>query len=76
MDELLGYMARNLVDSPDDVRVEMERDDKGYILTLRVHPDDMGKVIGKQGKIAKALRRVIKAAGTREKINCIVHIVD
>ena len=76
MDELLAYMARHLVDHPEEVRVDMERDDRGYILALHVHPDDMGKVIGKQGKIAKAIRRVIKAAGTREKLNCVVNIVE
>lgn len=76
MDELLAYMARALVDNPDAVSVDMEEDDQGYILSLHVAPEDMGKVIGKQGKIAKAMRKVIKAAGARKKISCIVNIVE
>lgn len=76
MDELLAYMAKSLVDHPEDVRVDMEEDEQGYILDLHVNPDDMGKVIGKQGKIAKSMRKVIKAAGARKNISCIVNIVE
>ena len=76
MDELLVYMARHLVDNPEAVEVEMEEDDQGYILYLKVDPADMGKVIGKQGKIAKAMRKIIKAAGAKQKISCIVNIVE
>lgn len=76
MNELLTYMAQSLVDYPEDVRVDIEEDDQGYVLDLHVNPDDMGKVIGKQGKIAKAMRKVIKAAGARKHISCIVNIVE
>jgi predicted RNA-binding protein YlqC (UPF0109 family) len=67
VEELLAYLARQLVDSPDEVRVE-RRDgaDGGVVLSLRVAGDDLGKVIGKQGRIARALRTVVKAAAVRD----------
>ena len=67
MDELLSYLARELVDHPDDVRVErVEREDGELLFELHVHPEDVGKVIGKQGRIARALRTVVKASAVRE----------
>ena len=74
--ELLVTLANNLVDSPNDVCVvEEEREDGVLVLKLSVAPDDMGKVIGRQGKIAKAIRTVIRAASTRENVRAIVEIV-
>ena len=67
MDELLSYLARELVDHPDQVRVErVEREDGELLFELHVHPEDVGKVIGKQGRIARALRTVVKASAVRE----------
>ena len=67
MDELLSYLARELVDHPDDVRVErVEREDGELLFELHVRPEDVGKVIGKQGRIARALRTVVKASAVRE----------
>ena len=67
MEELLAYLARQLVDEPDQVRVERhEREDGELLLELHVAPDDVGKVIGKQGRIARALRTVVKASAVRE----------
>ena len=60
--QTLADIAKALVDAPDEVRVECEEDDRTVNLTLTVAPDDMGMVIGKHGKIAKAIRAVIKAA--------------
>jgi len=75
--ELLEYLARELVDEPDDVRVEEVADDRGVLLTLRVAKDDMGKVIGRGGRTARALRTVMKAAAVREGIrHTHVEIVD
>ena len=76
MKELLTYIARNLVDNPDAVVVNEEtREDGTVVLKLSVAPDDMGKVIGRQGKIAKALRTVIRAASTKENVKAVVEIV-
>lgn len=62
MRELVLYLARSLVDQPDEVKVEETEGPEAIILELSVAPDDMGKVIGKQGRIAKAIRSVVKAA--------------
>lgn len=69
MKELLEYLARELVDEPDEVRVEEAEDERGIVLTLRVGPDDMGKVIGRGGRTARAIRTVMKAAGMRAGIH-------
>ena len=73
---LLVTLAKNLVDNPDAVVVNEEtREDGTVVLKLSVAPDDMGKVIGRQGKIAKALRTVIRAASTKENVKAVVEIV-
>ena len=75
MKELLYYIARSIVDHPDAVSVnEVTRDDM-LILELSIDPSDMGKVIGRQGKIAKSIRSVVKAAAIRENIRVNVDIV-
>ena len=66
MKELVEVIAKALVDNPDEVVVEEEKNGRNVTLTLHVAPDDMGKVIGKQGRIAKAIRGVVKAASARE----------
>lgn len=77
MKDLLDYLARELVDDPDAVRVEANEDDRGVVLTLRVAQDDMGKVIGRGGRTARAIRIVMKAAGVRAGIHHTgVEIVD
>jgi predicted RNA-binding protein YlqC (UPF0109 family) len=77
MKELLDYLARELVDDPDAVRVEEAEDDRGVVLTLRVAQDDMGKVIGRGGRTARAIRIVMKAAGMRAGIHHTgIEIVD
>lgn len=75
MKELIEIIARALVDNPEDV-VVIEKDE-GRHLTLELHvaPSDMGKVIGKQGRIAKAIRSVVKAASTRENKRVDVEIM-
>ncbi len=75
--EVLTYIARSLVDHPDEVVVtEVEEEDGELVLELRVHPDDMGKVIGKRGRTAKAIRTMVKAAATREGTSASVDIVE
>ena len=76
MKELVEVIARALVESPGDVVVTEEREGRNVVLTLHVAPDDMGKVIGKQGRIAKALRTVVKACATKEKKKVIVEITS
>lgn len=76
-EEVLDFIARNLVDNPDDVQITSREDEDGSVLLeLRVHPDDMGKVIGKRGRTAKAIRTMVKAAATREGVNASVEIVE
>ncbi|MGH2739004.1 MAG: KH domain-containing protein [Actinomycetota bacterium] len=78
MKEILEYIARNLVEDPDavDVRQVESESDKTVVLELRVAPDDMGKVIGKRGRIARAIRSVMRAAGIREGLTTVIEIVD
>lgn len=76
MKELLELLARSLVDKPEDVKVEVIEGDQSVILQLRVASEDMGKVIGKQGRIAKAIRTVVKIAAVKEGKKAIVEIVD
>lgn len=76
MKELLEVIAKNLVDNPDEVTInEVERDNT-TVLELKVASSDMGKVIGKQGRIAKAIRSVVKAAAIRENKKVVVEIVQ
>ncbi|HVM18079.1 MAG TPA: KH domain-containing protein [Gaiellaceae bacterium] len=74
--ELLEYLARQLVDSPGDVRVEEAEDANGAVLRLHVAPDDVGKVIGRKGRIARALRSVVRASGTSRRERYLLEIVD
>lgn len=76
MKDLLEYLAKALVDNPDEVRIEAIEGERSVILQLRVNPDDIGKVIGKQGRIAQALRTIVKAAATKQGKNAIVEILD
>lgn len=74
MKGLLEVIAKSLVDYPDEVVVTEQETEKGLVLELKVAPSDMGKVIGKQGRIARAIRSVIKAAASREDKKVIVEI--
>lgn len=76
MKELLETIARALVDYPDEVSVNEAEGDNVLILELRVSKEDMGKVIGKQGRIAKAVRTVVKAAAVKENLRVVVEIVQ
>lgn len=75
MGELVKFIAMNLVDKPEEVKVEEKPGEKATIIELTVAPEDMGKVIGKQGRIAKAIRTVVKAASIKENKKYIVEIV-
>jgi predicted RNA-binding protein YlqC (UPF0109 family) len=74
--ELLADLARRLVDDPDAVRVEEIERDGAVVLQLHVAKDDVGKVIGRQGRIARALRTIVRAGAARETHRVLVEIVD
>lgn len=76
MKELLETLAKALVDNPEEVSVNEVEGEKSIILELKVAKDDMGKVIGKQGRIAKAIRTVIKAAAVKEDKRVSVEILQ
>ncbi len=76
MKELVEVLAKSLVDYPEQVEVTQTQSDKSILLELRVAQSDMGKVIGKQGRIAKAIRTVVKAAASKEEKKVIVEIVQ
>jgi len=72
--DLIELIAKSLVDNPDMVEVNEITKDTSVILEVKVAPDDMGKIIGKQGKIAKAIRTLAKAAATKEGVKVSVEI--
>lgn len=76
MVKLVEAIAKSLVDDPDAVEVKEVQGKQAIVIELRVAPDDMGKVIGKQGRIAKALRTVVKAAATKANKKVVVEIVQ
>ncbi len=75
MEELVEYLARGLVDKPDEVNVERVERDGAIVLELRVAPDDVGKVIGRQGRIARALRTLVRASGARSNERALLEII-
>lgn len=76
MKDVLEYLARALVDDPDAVEVTAVEGERSLILQLRVAPEDMGKVIGKKGRIARAIRSLVRAAGSRQGVSTLVEIVE
>ena len=75
-EQLLEYLARQLVDTPAEVRVERVERDDAVVLQLRVAPDDVGQVIGRQGRIARALRTVVRAGSASERRRVLLEIVE
>ncbi|MCI5898319.1 MAG: KH domain-containing protein [Anaerovoracaceae bacterium] len=76
MTELVEAIAKSLVDHPDSVQVRAVEGRPAIVIELRVAPEDMGKVIGKQGRIAKAIRTVVKAAATKANKKVVVEILQ
>jgi len=74
--EIVEYLARRLVDEPDAVRVEEVERDGAVVLQLHVAPDDVGKVIGRQGRIARALRTIVRASAARRAHRVLLEIVE
>ncbi|ERI92888.1 KH domain-containing protein [Clostridium sp. YIM B02515] len=75
MKELVEIIAKSLVDNPEAVQVNEVLGEQSIILELKVAPEDMGKVIGKQGRIAKAIRTVVKAAAIKDNKRVVVEII-
>ncbi len=76
MADFLAWIARHLVDDPEAVRVETVEQDGTTVLRLHVAPDDVGKVIGRQGRIARALRTLVRASGARGDRRVVLEIAD
>ena len=76
MKELVEVIAKSLVEHPDEVVVTETENEKTILVELRVAPSDMGKVIGKQGRIAKAIRSVVKEASSKEEKKVVVEILQ
>jgi predicted RNA-binding protein YlqC (UPF0109 family) len=74
--EIVEYLARRLVDEPNAVRVEQVERDDATVLQLWVAPDDVGKVIGRQGRIARALRTVVRASAARDERRVMLEIME
>jgi len=74
--ELVAYVAKSLVDEPDEVEVNMIEGEKSTILELKVAAGDVGKVIGKHGRIAKAIRTILSASSTRTGKRVVLEILD
>jgi predicted RNA-binding protein YlqC (UPF0109 family) len=72
--DLVVYLARQLVDDPDAVRVDEEERDDAVVLRLHVAQEDVGKVIGRQGRLARALRAIVRAGGARQRRRVILEI--
>ncbi len=75
-DDLLVFLTRRLVDEPDAVRVERVERDDAVVLQLHVAPDDVGKVIGRKGRVARALRTVVRAANGHLAKRVVLEIVE
>jgi predicted RNA-binding protein YlqC (UPF0109 family) len=74
--EVVEYIARALVDDPDAVEVTEVAGERSMIIQLKVAPDDMGKVIGKRGRTVRAMRSLVRAAGSRQGVTTLVEIVE
>ncbi|WP_025026552.1 KH domain-containing protein [Caldalkalibacillus mannanilyticus] len=75
MKDLIETIAKALVDQPEEVRITKKEDDRSIVYELSVHPNDTGKVIGKQGRVAKALRSVVQAVASKESKRVYIEIV-
>ena len=74
--DLIAYLAKRLVDDPEAVRVERVEQPDAIVFQLHVAPEEVGKVIGRQGRIARALRTIVRAGGARERCRVLLEIVE
>jgi predicted RNA-binding protein YlqC (UPF0109 family) len=76
MKELIAYMAKALVDNPDEVEVKEVQGEHTSVIELKVAKEDIGKIIGKQGRTAQSLRTILSAASTKERRRCTLEIIE
>lgn len=76
MKDLIELISKKLVEHPEDVDVRVIENDEGQVFELRVHPDDMGRVIGKNGRVAKAVRTLIGSAAAKSNIRVTLDIIE
>ena len=76
MKDLIELISKKLVDHPDDVEVRVIENEDGQVFELRVHPDDMGRVIGKNGRVAKAVRTLIGSAAAKTNVRATLDIIE
>ena len=76
MTELVEFLAKSLVDHPDDVKIRTRQRDQQTVVELEVAPDDLGKVIGRQGRTARAIRTILAAAGDKSRRRYTLDILD
>ena len=76
MKEFIELISKKLVEHPEDVQVRVIEGDDEHVFELRVHPDDMGRVIGKNGRVAKAVRTLLAAAAAKQDVNANLEIVE
>lgn len=76
MKDTLQYLLTNIVDHPDDVSIDENADSERTLLTIHVHPDDMGKVIGKSGRIIRALRDLVKLIAAKHNVYADVEVAE
>lgn len=76
MKELIELISKKLVEHPEDVQVRVIDGDDGQTYELRVHPDDMGRVIGKNGRVAKAVRMLVSSAAAKQDVRATLEIVE
>ncbi len=74
--DFLEFIVKNIVDHPEDVEIERKVDEMGVLLSLHVHPDDMGQVIGKEGSTARAIRGLVRIIGLKNKARVNLKIVE
>lgn len=76
MKELVEFVSKKLVAHPEDVQVRVIEGDEGEVYELRVHPEDMGRVIGKNGRVAKAIRTLVGSAAAKKNVRASLEIVE
>ncbi len=76
MQELIEFISKKLVEHPEDVQVRVIENDEGQTFELRVNPEDMGRVIGKSGRVAKAVRTLLGSAAAKQNVRVTLDIVD
>ncbi|MCX8007733.1 MAG: KH domain-containing protein [Coriobacteriia bacterium] len=76
IDGLVSYLVSSLVDHPEDVRIEKRSSERGVVYEVSTHPDDVGKVIGRQGRVIKAMRTLVRAAASLAGSDATVEVLD